>query len=118
VALITVRFGWTDAKIFVAVDALGMKCLGSISGPMAGGALGAGRPDTEIIMASDALPVERILSAWHHIIAHSTLVAHGAVLRSAFVALLVVMMTIVAVQSVFLGMDIVIEHTLLAQCGG
>ena len=95
--LITVRFDGTNAKIFVAVDALGVKCLGSVSGPMTGRAFAAGRPDTKIVMATDALLVKRILSARHHLIAHSALMAHGAVLRSAFVALLIIMVAIVAI---------------------
>jgi len=116
VTLITIRLGRADAEILMAVHALIMKCLGPVSGPMAAGTIGFPRHHPKILMTSDTLLMEGILPAGHHVIAHPPLMARGTVLGRFRIALLIIMVAVIAVQAVFLGMGVVLEHALVAQC--
>jgi hypothetical protein len=93
-----------------------MKRLGPVPDPVTAGTIGTGRPDTEIIMTPNALLMKRIFSAGHHIISHSPLMAHCTGLWSAFIALVIIMMAVIAIQSVLLAMRIVVKYALSPQC--
>lgn len=114
-ALITVLLAGTGAKVFVAAHALIMKSLGALSRLVATRALLASRADAEIRMTSDTLLMECILAAGHHVIALSALMAHRTMLRRLGIALLIVVMAVIAVQPVFLGMGVMVEHTFTTQ---
>lgn len=115
-ALIAVFLAGADAKVLVAAHALIMESLGALSRFVAARALLLSRADAEILVTSDTLLVKSILAAGHHVIAHSPLMAGSAMLRRLGIALLIVVMAVIAVQPVFLGVGVVVEHACLAQC--
>src|SRR6056297_788223 len=114
-ALIAVFLAGADAEVLVAAHALIMESLGALSRLVAARALLASRADAEILVTSDTLLVKSLLAPGHHVITHSPLMAGSAMLRRLGIALLIVVMAVIAVQPVFLGVGVVVEHARLAQ---